>query len=99
MLGFVEVMLRVPPLFLIDEILKVGLGLSEFAEDLADFDNFEVTSSYFSNYSTAYIAADPLFYRYLLISFTRLIFGTLGEYLRNNIYNTVYSDFVWLDTL
>lgn len=99
MLGFVEVMLRVPPLFLIDEILKVGLGLSEFAEDLADFDNIDVTSSYFSNYSTAYIASDPLFYRYLLISLTRLTFGTLGEYLRNNIYGTVYSDFLWLDSL
>ncbi|GLV34185.1 TRC8 ring finger protein [Carabus blaptoides fortunei] len=59
--------------------LKFGLGLSEFSEqELSDFANIEVTSSYFSNYSTAYIAADPLFYRYVLISLTRLTLGTLG---------------------
>lgn len=78
-LGFVEVLLRVPPLFLIDEILKVGLGISDIIEhDLNEFKDGEEPPSYYNNFTKTYLAYDPLFYKYLLISFTRLTVGILG---------------------
>lgn len=76
-LSFVEVMLRVPPLFLIDEILKVGIGVTEFSEhDLSGFET-GLPPQFTSNYSN-FIGYDPMFYKYLIVSITRLALSTLG---------------------
>lgn len=73
-------MLRVPPLFLIDEILKVGIGLTEFNEhDLSEFEA-GLPPQFTSNY-TNFIGYDPMFYKYLIISITRLALSTLGMYI------------------
>lgn len=83
-LSFVEVLLRVPPLFLIDEILKVGLGISKIVEpevpeqDVPELN--KITTSYFNNYSSGYITNDPLFYRYIFLYLTRLTLGLLGKF-------------------
>lgn len=81
-LSFVEVMLRVPPLFLIDEILKVGIGLTDFQEhDLTEFEQANQIihhTAHSTNYSS-FIGYDPMFYKYLLLSITRLTLSTLGE--------------------
>lgn len=90
-LSFVEVLLRVPPLFLIDEILKVGLGISKIVEqdvpeqvvpeqDVHVPELNKITTSYFNNYSSGYITNDPLFYRYIFLYLTRLTLGLLGEF-------------------
>ncbi|EFA10501.1 protein TRC8 homolog [Tribolium castaneum] len=78
-LGLVEVVLRVPPLFVIDEILKFGIGLEELSEhDLSNFqeryDKFEET---FQGNSTT-IAYDPVLYKFILVSVLRLLLSTLG---------------------
>lgn len=77
-LSFVEVILRVPPLFLIDEILKVGIGLTEFNEH--DLSEFEAGIPQFTTNYTNFIGYDPMFYKYLIISITRLALSTLGKF-------------------
>lgn len=80
-LSFVEVILRVPPLFLIDEILKVGIGFTDFHEhDLTDLEQINQMQNavYKSNY-TDFIGYDPTFYKYLLLTITRLTLSTLGK--------------------
>lgn len=79
-LGLVEVVLRVPPLFVIDEILKIGIGL----EDLTDHDltNFherydKLEENVHSNSTT--IAYDPIFYRFVIVFLLRLLLSALGE--------------------
>lgn len=75
-LGLVEILLRVPPLFVIDEILKIGLGLTELTEyDLSDFEEKLDESAF--NYSTA-VHYDPTFYRFVAISLARLLLSTFG---------------------
>ncbi|KAB0794856.1 hypothetical protein PPYR_11695 [Photinus pyralis] len=71
-LGLIEVFLRVPPIFVIDEIFKIGLGLS----DLTEYDITELEENP-SNY-TVTINYDPTFYKLVLISLARLSLSTLG---------------------
>lgn len=76
-LGLVEILLRVPPLFVIDEILKIGLGLSELTEyDLTEFEEKLDDNTF--NYSTS-VHYDPTFYRFIAISLARLLLSTLGK--------------------
>ncbi|XP_018571156.1 protein TRC8 homolog [Anoplophora glabripennis] len=80
-LGLVEVVLRVPPLFVIDEILKIGLGLTELSEhDLTNFgeEEYEKIASGYNNVTTGTIPYDPVVYRFILMSVVRLLFSTLG---------------------
>lgn len=80
-LGLVEVVLRVPPLFVIDEILKIGLGLTELSEhDLSNFgeEEYEKAASTYNNVTTSTIPYDPVVYRFILMSVIRLLLSTLG---------------------
>ncbi|CAH1154057.1 unnamed protein product [Phaedon cochleariae] len=81
-LGFVEVIFRIPPLFVIDEILKIGiLGITELSEhDLSDiggkYVKFENVLSNVTTNSEPYY--DPMVYRLILMSVVRLLVSTLG---------------------
>ncbi|KAJ8979182.1 hypothetical protein NQ317_010942 [Molorchus minor] len=80
-LGLVKVILRVPPLFVIDEILKIGLGLTELTEyDLSNFgeEDYENVTNTYENSTTSGIPYDPMVYRFILMSVIRLLFSTLG---------------------
>lgn len=78
-LRLVEIVLRVPPLFVIDEILKIGLVISDFAEhDLSGFeDGFEEAAG---NASTATLTYDPTVYRLLVAALVRFAICMLGEH-------------------
>lgn len=80
-LRLVEIVLRVPPLFVIDEILKAGLGLSEFTQhDLSQFEEpLEKFDGSAQNLNVS-IQYDPTFYKFILASVVRLLLGTLGNY-------------------
>ncbi|KAL3269792.1 hypothetical protein HHI36_008851 [Cryptolaemus montrouzieri] len=78
-LNLVEIVLRVPPLFVIDEILKVGIGINEFSEhDLTNFeeryDKIEVNAQ---NFTTS-LPYNPVFYRFVLIGLIRLLLSAVG---------------------
>ncbi|XP_030751278.1 protein TRC8 homolog [Sitophilus oryzae] len=84
-LGVVEVLLRVPPLFVIDEILKIGFGLSEYYQDLSDSSpdysesldgNYKVDET-FSNITT-FISLDPKVSKYIFLSVIRLLLAAVG---------------------
>ncbi|KAJ8918848.1 hypothetical protein NQ315_011135, partial [Exocentrus adspersus] len=80
-LGLVEVILRVPPLFVIDEILKIGLGFTELSEhDLSNFgeEEYEKVTATHNNVTTTSIPYDPVVYRFIIISFMRLLLCALG---------------------
>lgn len=82
-LGFVEVVLRVPPLFVIDEILKIGLlGLTELSQhDLSSYEEkYAKIENDYNNITTNSDPYDPLVYRYILMSVIRLVVSTLGQY-------------------
>lgn len=79
--GLVEIILRVPPLFVIDEILKIGLigfnGMVEY--DLTDIgEKFENTGNDFNNVSTHSAPYDPVMYKVILMSVIRLLVSTIG---------------------
>ncbi|CAH1099348.1 unnamed protein product [Psylliodes chrysocephalus] len=83
-LGFVEVVLRVPPLFVIDEILKIGLlGLTELSQhDLSSYEEkYAKIENDYNNITTNSDPYDPLVYRYILMSVIRLVVSTLGCFL------------------
>lgn len=79
--GLVEIVLRVPPLFVIDEILKIGLiGFTGIAEyDLTDIgvkiENSENTFNNVTSHSGQY---DPVMYKVILMSVIRLLVSTFG---------------------
>ncbi|KAG5893529.1 hypothetical protein JTB14_006065 [Gonioctena quinquepunctata] len=79
-LGFVEVILRVPPLFVIDEILKIGLGIADLSvHDLPNInENYMKIANDFSNITTNSEPYDPLVYRFILVYIIRLLISTLG---------------------
>ncbi|XP_044755698.1 protein TRC8 homolog [Coccinella septempunctata] len=76
-LNLVEIVLRVPPLFVIDEILKAGLGINSFTNhDFPLFEeNFYKTSS--QNFTTA-SQYNPLLYRFVVIGLIRFILSAIG---------------------
>lgn len=79
-LGLVEIVLRVPPLFVIDEILKIGLGVTDITEhDLSDIDiekRYDINEDTL-NYTSSH--HDPTFYRFVLVSLARLLLSSLGR--------------------
>lgn len=80
-LGLVEVVLRVPPLFVIDEILKIGLigfnGLAEY--DLSDIgEKFENNENGYHNVTAQTGQFDTVMYKVILISVIRLLVSTSG---------------------
>ncbi|XP_056635301.1 protein TRC8 homolog [Diorhabda carinulata] len=80
-LGFVEVILRVPPLFVIDEILKIGLfGITELSQhDLSNIEEkYAKIEKEFSNVTTNSDPYDPLVYRFIIMTVIRLVISTLG---------------------
>lgn len=78
-LGLVEIVLRVPPLFVIDEILKIGLGLADITEhDLSDIEErYAINDDNSLNYTSSH--HDPTFYRFVLISLARFLLSSLGN--------------------
>ncbi|XP_019874178.2 protein TRC8 homolog [Aethina tumida] len=79
-LNLVEVVLRVPPLFVIDEILKIGLGLSELSEhDLSTINEQydKVVEHNVYNYTTN-MPDDPALYRFIFVALVRLLFSAIG---------------------
>lgn len=80
----VEVLMRVPPLFVIDEILKIGLGLGYY-EDLSDKDlhlfgdQAEKSEGILAN-ATSYLMFDTRVSKYLLVSMMQVLIGALGQY-------------------
>lgn len=83
-LGLVEVVLRVPPLFVIDEILKTGFGISQTEEFDLSSDRYKSTVEYVGgeehdlNYTSS-IRHDPVFYTILIVSLGRLALCCAGN--------------------
>ncbi|XP_060529887.1 protein TRC8 homolog [Cylas formicarius] len=80
-LGIAEVLLRVPPLFVIDEILKLGLGINVYQEfnqdDLTYFvDKLENVESTVTN-STASVSLDARTYKIVIILVARFVLSIL----------------------
>ena len=78
-LGLVEVVLRVPPLFVIDEILKFGIGLEELTEhDLSSFqEKFEQFEENIRSNATT-VPYNPVFYKFFFVSLLRLLLSAVG---------------------
>lgn len=81
-LGLVEVVLRVPPLFVIDEILKIGLlGIPYFVEhDLSNIEEKYAKIRTDGNLTTNSEPYDPMAYTIIFTSIFRLFISTLGMY-------------------
>lgn len=75
-LGFVDVILRVPPLFLLDEIFKIGLGLPLANEE--PYLDLNVTKVILTD--AEQITYDNDFYRVLLTTACKFIVCCLGEF-------------------
>lgn len=78
-LRLVEIVLRVPPLFVIDEILKVGIGdPPEYIQyDLTDSEGFGGIKA--SQNGTAPLTYDPTFYKLVLTALIRIVLCVIGE--------------------
>lgn len=78
----VKLVLRVPPLIIIDEILKLGLGLGELHEhDLSDQEDFglragRLKSPEMEDYKSPY---SP-FYQFIIMYMIRLVLSSVGKY-------------------
>ena len=81
-LNLVDVLLRVPPLFVIDELLRIGLGVQEQVETTATIqnDNSTIIDSIVEN--TSY---DAQFYKFLIITCIKVILSCIGKY-ENGLY-------------
>ncbi|CAH0554717.1 unnamed protein product [Brassicogethes aeneus] len=80
-LSLVEVVLRVPPLFVIDEILKIGLGLTELSEhDLSSslINENEEKPQIEILYNYTSVPDDPAIYRFIIVALVRLLFSAIG---------------------
>lgn len=81
-LNLVEIVLRVPPLFVIDEILKVGLGIQALShQEFPLFEeNYYKTSS--QNFTTV-SQYNPLLYKVVVFGLIRLILSAIGEFFQH----------------
>lgn len=75
-LNLVDVLLRVPPLFVIDELLRIGLGVQEQVESTTTIQNDNSTISDNIVENTAY---DAQFYKFLIITCVKFILACLGK--------------------
>lgn len=76
-LRLVEVVLRVPPLFIIDEILKVGIVLTDFTEH--DLSGFEHSFEDNATNGAPTVHYDPTFYKLVVATFFRFTLCMFGE--------------------
>lgn len=73
--GLVEIVLRVPPLFVIDEIIKAGVALPDFGEyDIVVDESLNTTGF---NY-TGSVQNEPLLFRYIFVAMARLLLSFAG---------------------
>lgn len=86
-LVLVDVILRVPPLFIIDELLRIGLGLSHSDEadsKVLDNESPEESSVLFNQSVTSeFFDGDILGSKYLVIALVKVIFSLLGKIFNN----------------
>lgn len=78
--NLLDVLLRVPPVLLIDDILRSGLGLTEITEHDLSVDKRDFITIYNDlsfNFSTS-AETDPTFYRYILVSLARFLLCSTG---------------------
>lgn len=94
-LALVEVLLRVPPLFVVDEFLKISLGLPvSSGEEVSILSNITLDHIDFSEQDSTYYDAN--FYNAFFFTFLKFLICCLGTYscsLRHNICR------YWIDIL
>lgn len=78
-LALVEVLLRVPPLFVVDEFLKISLGLPvSTTEEVSVLSNLTVDHIDLSDPDSNYYDAN--FYNAFFFSFLKFLVCCLGEF-------------------
>lgn len=90
LLALVDVLLRVPPLFIMDELLRIGLGVpqddsnhynSSFEVDDADASiTGEAVISTVSVYSDSEAQYQTQFYKVLIVSSLKYLLSCLGKF-------------------
>jgi hypothetical protein len=86
-MGFVYVILRVPPLFIIDELLRIGLGLPQGDNNYSNssFEVHDAGASVIGEELTSTIPDYPdvaqydQFYKVLLVTIFKFILSCLGK--------------------
>lgn len=86
-LGFVDVLMRVPPLFLIDEILKISLSFSNTVEEQLQSSNSLVKNGSAENGGASIIAEgfntvsdeETDFYKFLSVTTIKFIICLIGK--------------------
>lgn len=76
-LRLVELVLRVPPLLIIDEILKIGIVLSDFTEH--DLSGFEHSFEENARNASSTLQYEPTFYKLVLTAFIRFMLCMFGK--------------------
>lgn len=82
-LNVVDIILRVPPLFVIDELLKIGLGLPFINDDEIDISETLIEQpipSYGNANFTTLLSPEATFYSMVIYTLLRFGFCCLGEY-------------------
>lgn len=81
-LSLIDVVLRVPPLFIIDELFRIGLGLPHPENFVLKESYLNVTEILFQNESLSETIQnyDSHFYKILLINAVKFILSCFGEY-------------------
>lgn len=85
LLAVVEVLMRVPPVFVIDEILKLGFGFADLSQDLSDSPSDHLAdiikndqeNATFSNIST-YMPLDSMLSKLIVLSMIRFLLAIVG---------------------
>lgn len=80
-LSLVDVILRVPPLFIIDELFRIGLGLPHSENYVSKESYLNVTEILTQNESLSEtIHYDTQFYKIFVINAAKFILSCFGEY-------------------
>lgn len=80
LLRIVDVLLRVPPLFIIDELLRIGLGLPQYDSAKETLAESEGTQAAYGFQVDSLTNFDSQFYKFLLITFMKFIISLLGKF-------------------
>jgi E3 ubiquitin-protein ligase RNF139 len=87
-LALVDVILRVPPLFIMDELLRIGLGLpqgtnnyynSSYEVNDADASIIEELPPIIPDYSNTGVQYDVQFYKVLVATVFKFVLSCLGK--------------------
>jgi len=85
-LGVVDVMMRVPPLFIIDELLKISMGLPSTSLSDTHGADGDIDDNYFKLNTTSEIQAaideDANFYKVLSLATLKFVLCFLGKNLK-----------------